>query len=623
MCGLAALIAPAAGSAQNPTLAPPTTVDGPSADIVSLSGMSIARDGTGGLVYLKNVAGVQHVFVSRLAGGVFQAPQEIDSSFANPSSQPVIAAGNGGVLLVAFVNSGSLYVVHSRRSSSPYGAPLDIYNGASNPSIQMSSFGKAYLAFAAAGDGGSDVLAAYYYNGAWSLESAPLNAKPGDDAGTGQGRPSVATAGDGIATVAWGEGGHIYSRRAWGTSPSVVYEQADVPSLGGWSEVSSQQPSAGAGGDSSFVGVVFEETLTNGSQQQSRVLMNRLQGSQYDGISQPDGLTTPGSQSAADPRIAVGEYGAGLATSGQSSSDEVFAGLLGNTVTSLGATRVDSDLSVSAPDAVPATAGLSSFIVAWQTDQGILGGTSIHARYYTTGSGFGPEIVLSSPGFGPTDASSGLAAGGDVNSDLAATWVQGTGGSTTIEVAQLYETPGAPSARSGFRYARSTRPSLSWNAPNDLWGPVRYVVSLDGDQIGSTTATSFRVPVSVAQGSHTWHVTAVNPAGLQASARNARIFVDSVPPQVDFTIKGKRKAGATLRIEVRYTDAPSGVPARDASGVASIFIRWGDGSTSSLRPGEHRVTHAYQHRGRYFLAIVVKDRAGNKTAVTPSIKIAT
>jgi hypothetical protein len=31
--------------------------------------MSIARDGTGALVYLKDVLGVPHVFVSRLAGG--------------------------------------------------------------------------------------------------------------------------------------------------------------------------------------------------------------------------------------------------------------------------------------------------------------------------------------------------------------------------------------------------------------------------------------------------------------------------------------------------------------------------------------------------------------------------
>jgi len=39
-------------------------------DVVGLSNLSIARDGTGGLVYLKQVSGVPHVFVSRLVGAL-------------------------------------------------------------------------------------------------------------------------------------------------------------------------------------------------------------------------------------------------------------------------------------------------------------------------------------------------------------------------------------------------------------------------------------------------------------------------------------------------------------------------------------------------------------------------
>ena len=71
----------------------------------------MARDGTGGLVYLKAVGGVAHVFVSALLGGQFQAPTEVDAGLGAASSQPVIAAGNGGVLLIAFINAGGLYVV--------------------------------------------------------------------------------------------------------------------------------------------------------------------------------------------------------------------------------------------------------------------------------------------------------------------------------------------------------------------------------------------------------------------------------------------------------------------------------------------------------------------------------
>jgi hypothetical protein len=66
--------------------------------IVGLSGMSIGRDGTGGLVYMKDVAGVAHVFVSRVVGGFLEPPEEVDSVLGGPSSQPVTAAGNGGLL---------------------------------------------------------------------------------------------------------------------------------------------------------------------------------------------------------------------------------------------------------------------------------------------------------------------------------------------------------------------------------------------------------------------------------------------------------------------------------------------------------------------------------------------
>ena len=75
-----------------PSPAPPTVIDGPSASITGLGGLSVARDGTGGLVYLKSVAGIPRVFVSALVGGSFQAPVQVDAALAGASSEPVIAA---------------------------------------------------------------------------------------------------------------------------------------------------------------------------------------------------------------------------------------------------------------------------------------------------------------------------------------------------------------------------------------------------------------------------------------------------------------------------------------------------------------------------------------------------
>jgi len=179
---MALLASPA--SAQ-PVPGPPAVLDGPSPNISTLQGVSVARDGTGGLVYLKSDgSGTPHVFVSRLLGGSFQSPEEVDATLGSASSQPVITAGGGGVLLVAFVNGGQLYVMDRASVSSPWSAPTVVSGAASNPSIAMSNFGKGYLAFTAAGQGGHDVRSAFYRGGTWELEGPPLDASPGDDAGT-------------------------------------------------------------------------------------------------------------------------------------------------------------------------------------------------------------------------------------------------------------------------------------------------------------------------------------------------------------------------------------------------------------------------------------------------------
>jgi hypothetical protein len=48
---------------------PAQTIDGPSEEIVGFGDVAMAEDGTGGLVYLKRVDGVAHVFVSRYIEG--------------------------------------------------------------------------------------------------------------------------------------------------------------------------------------------------------------------------------------------------------------------------------------------------------------------------------------------------------------------------------------------------------------------------------------------------------------------------------------------------------------------------------------------------------------------------
>ncbi|MBV9715840.1 MAG: PKD domain-containing protein [Solirubrobacterales bacterium] len=619
---LMALLGPLSGRAPaQPNPGPPVVVDGPTPSIAAPTalGLSIARDGTGALVYLKQVAGVPHVFVSALLGGSFQTPQQLDGALPGPSSQPVVATGNGGLAIVAFINGGALYEVTRRNALLAWGQATALATGAASPAIQMSNFGKAYVAFTAADGAGHDVRAAYYYNGAWALEGSPLNNLAADDAGTGNGRPAVTAAGDGVGIVAWGEGGHIFTRRVWGIAPSIILEQADAP-LPGCTELFADQPAIGAGGDSSYAAVAFHEQLSCGGQTQSRVLMNRLQASIYDGVSTADGLPAGNADSAQEPRVTVAEYGSGWVTSAWGGSDNVFATLLGGNASHGGVLQINAEPNAGDPYVVPATAGLYSSLIAWQHDPGAAGYPDIRARYASSGgTSLGPEMMLSSPAQGPAYAAAGIAAAGDVNGDAAVSWVQGSPSAAEIVVAELYQAPAPIDAVSSFQYSRSSRALLAWAPQRASWGPITYTVSVDGAPVGQTGATSFTVP-SLLDGSHSWTVVAANPAGLTSTMAPARVFVDTHPPAVAFTLTGTRRAGATVHIALRYSDTPPGLPASHGSGVAKATVYWGDGTPHVQI--SHGAVHVYKRPGRYKIRVVVQDRAGNTTTVSRYVKIA-
>jgi hypothetical protein len=619
LAAIALVGSPHVALAQAPAPAAPVVIDGPSADIVGLSGMSMARDGTGGVVYLRQVLGIPHVFVSRLVDGAFQPPEQVDGGLVGASSQPVIAAGNGGLLLVAFINGGQLYVVGRLNASAAYAGPFALAAGASNPAIAMSNFGKAYLAFTADGAGGHDVRVAYYYNGNWALAPTPLDAAPDDDAGADAGRPAVAAATDGVGIVGWGEVGHVYTRRVWGTSPSVVVEQADVPALKGGTEITSDKPALAVGGDSSYVMVAFHEMLARGTQQQSRVLDRLLQGSAFDGISSADGVTGTGPSGAVQPGAIMGEFGHGLVTSVRDDSNQVSGQQLGTDGFQLGTFRIDSLQNTARPQVASAMAGPSADLVAWQQNPDTGAPPEIRLRYSTDGVSFGPELVISSPTLGPANAAAGLAAAGDYSGNAAIAWVQGSSDSAQIVADQLYQPPSTFAATTKFRYVRNPRPVLSWSQARDHWGPVQYAVTIDQTQVYRTAGTSLLVPGVLPNGLHTWSVTASNPAGLSVSTRAAKVWVDTVPPVVHVTVTGVRRVGRVVRMFVTTSDSPPPVSPASASGTARVLIRWGQGKTLRI---SHSSTHVFTRAGRYRLTVVATDRAGNKTTVVRDLKIA-
>jgi hypothetical protein len=584
--------------------------------------MSIARDGGGAIVYTKTVGAVAHVFLSRLSAGGFQTPVQVDVGLAGPSSQPVVASGQNGLVLVAFINGGTLYVAQAPSATSPLSAPAPLFTGAANPSLSLTNFGKAYLAFTATvGAGGADVRAAYYFQGQWGIESAPLDATAAHAAGVGTGRPDVAASGDGVGIVAWGEAGHIYTRRVIGTTPSAVVEQADPATYAGWSETSASQPSIASGGDSTYAVVAFQESLTNGSATQSRVLMNRLHGSAYDGVSSADGATTGGPEGADQPQAAVTEYGTGFVTSETNQTHMLYATALGGSESGGHTERVDSLPNSGPADAAPANAGLISTLIAWQQTPGVAGPAEIRLRYASDGADLFPEQVVSTPALGPTDADLGLAAAGDVAGDAAAAWVQGSGASTSIVAAQLFQAPGGFVPSNSFRYVITASPLLWWSTAAELWGAPTYSLRIGGTVVGQTTATQMVPPAPLANGRNTYQISAVNLAGLTTTSPVATVFVDTLAPRATWKLSGTSVVNTREQLRIDYFDPPpAGLPKSAASGVLTVYVNWGDGSPRA-RIRRTTASHVYKRIRTDTITITLADRAGNRTVIVHKLKI--
>ncbi|MHB1837041.1 MAG: PKD domain-containing protein [Solirubrobacteraceae bacterium] len=228
--------------------------------------------------------------------------------------------------------------------------------------------------------------------------------------------------------------------------------------------------------------------------------------------------------------------------------------------------------------------------------------------------------MLSSPSLGPTDAAQGLVAGGDVAGDAAVAWVQGDPGQEAIVAAQLFKAPGSFVPEYRFVYSRTSSPTLSWTAANELWGSPQYNVAIDGVAVGQTTGLTYVPPAPLLNGRHSYQVTAVNAAGVATAARPAVVFVDTVAPQVTYRLQGLRAIGLAERLSVHYRDLPpAGLPPSAASGVATVFVRWGDGTVQRIR--RNNVSHVYRRARRYTITITATDRAGNQTVKRIAIVI--
>ena len=101
----------------------------------------------------------------------------------------------------------------------------------------------------------------------------------------------------------------------------------------------------------------------------------------------------------------------------------------------------------------------------------------------------------------------------------------------------------------------------------------------------------------------------------------ATIFIDSIHPRATVKLVGTSIVNTSELLRVAYTDPPpSGYPRSAASGVATVYVKWGDG-TPKARIRRTTARHVYTRTRTYTVTLTLTDRAGNRTVITHKIKI--
>ena len=589
---------------------PAQPVDGPTPDIEALGGVDLARDGTGGVVYLKRVDGAPHVFLSRFNGGQFRPPERVDNGLGAGATSAAIAAADTNRLAIVWSAGTRVYgsvVAGGAAQPGPLLGPTELSNDPSGPStdvaIDMGINGAAYAAWAAPGGGGSDIRVARLQDVGWTGVGAPLDIDPARAAGRGSQRPRVAVSAEGNGIVAWGEDHadgrpRVYARRVTGPNPSAFPQEASVTDLGGAPGGRADSIDIDIEDDGSFAWAVFRQDIAGGS----RSIARRMLGSTFD-----PPVALDGGPPTLNPRIAINGRGQGLATL------QGGGGVLG-------AFNYNDVFEPSQPlhfaaapnsEPKPASSEHREVIASWLVDGAIKGRLKPEPT-----KPFDNEVELSRPDLGPVSPGQ-FAASADRLAGFAVAMVQGApGAARTLAVALHDRPPGRPGAIARKSQWMSAK-QLRWRPGTDLWGPQRYRVLISGRVVGETTGSSLKSSATKLSGGRrvTYQVVAIDSRGQETPSRTQRVRFDGAAPTLAVNVSGKRRRGSPLRISARARE-------RRGSGVAQIKVRYGDsGATVRQRGARFRGTHAFRRPGTFTLRVTAYDRAGNTRVKSVRLRI--
>jgi hypothetical protein len=567
----ALVLGPAAGAQAG--WVPSQTIDG---NVVEAGGIDLARDGTGAVAYLRVDGDGPHVFVSRLFGGVWSAPQRVDPGLP-PASEVKVAVGDGNRIAVAWVAADSAFGASTATSATPapFSPPAPLGGPAAKSiDVDLGVNDAAYAVWQQAGD----VRAARLQDATWTPLAAPVDINPADDAGTGAQRPRVAVSAEGYAVATWGEtsGGitRVFARRLTGLNLSAFPQQ--VSGDGG----NADSPDVDIEDDGSFAWVAYRQDVGG----QSHTFARRLVGSQFEAIAPVDGGVI-----SSEPRIDMSGRGQGEAVS-QAGDNTVLGALLDHDVFEqtypLGTGGTPSKPEVAAADR-------GDLAIAWRSNGEARGRVKPYRKAFLG------DAPISNPALGPVN-DPGVYVGGDRTGDFAVAMVQGLEGAKALTVASYDDPPGAPFIGKAEAFKAKARPELKWRPGVDLWGEQTFRVFVDNVQVGQTKASSLVPAAPLKTGTHKWYVQAVDLHGQTSTSRVRTMKLDSTAPALKVTVSGKRRRGQTLKIKVTVHDM-------GGSGLDHTTIDFGDKSSTTH---SRSVSHRYR-AGSFTLKIAAVDKSGN------------
>lgn len=644
---LTSLLGPGAARAVVSDVKP---IDGPSEAVLEIGDAAMSEDGSGGIVYLRKVDGRSHVFAVQFRDGAWRPAQRVDVGQNFDSSWPRIGAGDGGRLLVTWVQEFGVDSDRMFSATLDPGAtsfqtpvPVDFNVGEATstyPDLAMNRGGQAYLVYRVITDTspsnpqgyvGADTRVARYGARLWSVLGTPIDRNPVAPvrAPTPDNAPEVGIDIQGQGVVAWQEPDdefvdRVWVRRLFGANVGIPIQAS--PSI--WEGAPLRGPADAFALDVAGFGqaaVAFRQEPGQASKLTApRLMVNVIPdvfseaAQKFAGAQLVDGgvrgaLGPP--SVAVDPRsLYLSGFADGPATL-LASGDEAAP---------IGVARLDEGASAVPGKPLVDLAQTKAAVAAWVEQRGATGLVTVQER---RADGVEESTALSAPAGGEVK---GLVMGGSGLGDAVVAWQQGSGANSQIAAVVVDAPPDPFLVLLPDGWQRKQKVKIAWDHSPNAIGGVRYSVSVDDEPVreGLRGLSAVLKPDDLDGGRHRIQIFATDDSGQETGSRVGTLRVDRRPPKVKLRRQGRR-------VSVIVTDGPKSNAStlRKQSVKVSFGERGGSGASASAAPKgkkgkgkkgkapSARVSHTYRGSGRFRIRVKARDRAGNRTNWSRVVKL--